>query len=38
MGVNNRCSDCCHCQEGYCDIKGCEVNTNSKACPEFEEI
>ncbi|MBR5512779.1 MAG: hypothetical protein IKV85_02180 [Ruminococcus sp.] len=36
--VNATCSDCKHCKEGYCEIKGGKVNTNSKACPEFEEI
>lgn len=36
--ANSTCGDCEHCKEGYCEIKGEHVNTNSKACPEFEEI
>ncbi len=33
----DRCADCRHCHEGYCEIKEKNVNVNSAACPEFEE-
>lgn len=35
--IMDRCSDCRHCHEGYCDIYGEKVNPNSSACSDFEE-
>ncbi len=34
---SERCSDCRHNQEGYCDVQGREVDSDKKPCPEFEE-
>lgn len=33
----DRCADCEHCHNGYCDIYDQNINPNSSACPEFEE-
>lgn len=33
----DRCSDCRFCLEGYCQIKEKNVNTDAKACADFEE-
>lgn len=34
----DKCADCRFCSEGYCEIHECKVNTNKKACADFEEI
>lgn len=33
----DRCSDCRHNHEGYCDVKDTHVNSDNRPCPEFEE-
>ena len=37
MGSCEKCADCLHCRNGYCDVYDKTVNPNSRACPEFEE-
>lgn len=32
-----KCADCRHCKEGYCDVYDQKVNPNNSKCPEFEE-
>ncbi len=32
------CADCRFCKEGYCVIKEKDVDPDSKACSDFEEI
>ena len=31
------CANCEHCNNNYCDIYDKKVDSNSRACPEFEE-
>ena len=33
----DRCADCRHNHEGYCDVYGQKVDSNSSPCTEFEE-
>lgn len=33
----DRCANCEHCNNGYCEVYDKSVNPNSSACPEFEE-
>ena len=37
MGYCEKCADCLHCRNGYCDVYDKTVNPNSRSCPEFEE-
>ena len=33
----DRCADCRHNQDGYCDVYDQRVDSNKIACSEFEE-
>lgn len=34
----DKCSDCRFNKEGYCQLHGQKVNSDKKACDDFEEI
>lgn len=37
MANAEKCSDCRHCNDSYCDVCDQKVNPSGSACPEFEE-